>query len=106
MLRASAKATGAQLDLRGVVDDEVDPLVPYGIHLRAFADAVMRRDDAGLDAVRERLTVAVGRDGAATAAGVAANFEMMNRRLDATGVPVPRGGLAILDQLGRAPRTT
>jgi hypothetical protein len=102
MLRASAKATSTPLDLRGLVNDDVDPLLPGGRQLRAFADAITRRDTAELGAARGRLIAALGDQGTATAAGIVANFEMMNRILDATGVPVPRQRSAILDELGRA----
>ncbi|MBW3605300.1 MAG: hypothetical protein KY460_10390 [Actinobacteria bacterium] len=55
------------------------------------------------DITRGALTDTLGHAPAANAAGVVANFEMMNRILDATGVPIPRRRLAILRELGRSP---
>ena len=89
MLRASAAATATPLDLRGVVDDAVDPRVPGGIALRRFADVVVDGDADARDDARRAVDAAVGDGAADVAAGVAANFQMMNRLLDATGVPVP-----------------
>ena len=43
----------------------------------------------GLDAARSALLRVAGTDATAQAVAVAANFEMMNRVLDATGCPVP-----------------
>lgn len=105
MLRESAEATDTPLDLRGVVDDRIDPLVPAAQRLRAFADACTRRDASARTTTRGALTDTLGAAAAATAAGVVANFEMMNRILDATGVPIPRRRLAILRELGRSPDT-
>jgi hypothetical protein len=88
MLRASVQqTTGQSADLRSVVDDRIDPGLPWGIELRNVATAMVtgRR----LDERRQALSREAGPQVAAAAVGVCANFEMMNRILDATGCPVP-----------------
>lgn len=92
MLRASADQTDRTADTAGVADDDVDPGVPGGRELVAFTNALLgadRHDDAALLDARRALVATVGPAGAARAATVAGNFEMMNRLLDAAGVPVP-----------------
>ena len=87
MLRASALASGWMLDLRAIGDPTIDLRIPAGAALLAFTDALI--SDDGLSEARQRLVAAVGEDGAVRAALTAANFAMMNRIVDATGVPVP-----------------
>lgn len=76
----------------------MDPLAPGGRELRAFATALVRGDD--LETARADLVDAVGAEGAARAATVAANFEMMNRVVDATGCPIPSRAREMAGPLG------
>lgn len=92
MLRASAEATDTDLDPRFVTDAAVDPLIPNGALLLRFVDAVLAND--GVAPARDRVLAAVGAEGLVDAAGVIANFEMMNRIADGTGMPVGKGSLA------------
>ena len=105
MLRASAIAADHPLDLRAVTSNGADPGVPAGRQLLDFADALIDDDHADVDAARRALVDVAGRDGAARAAMVAGNFEMMNRILDATGVPVPVRMGEITAELGLPPFT-
>lgn len=92
MLRASATETDRPVDPAAIADPRVDPLLAGGTELLAFTDALLAsstHDEPGLVAARSALAEAVGPAGAARAATVAGNFEMMNRLLDAAGVPVP-----------------
>lgn len=100
MLRASVqKLPGEQrFDLRAVVDEDIEPRLPHGVELREFATAVVT--GRGLDAARASLARAAGPEAAAAAAGVCANFEMMNRILDAVGCPVPTRAREIATLLG------
>lgn len=100
MLRASAHATGVPVVVRGVVDAAVDLRVPAGDALRTLADAVTRRDEAMLQAARRGLAAEVGPRGTVTAIAVAANFQMMNRILDATGVPISKRRRDLAAELG------
>lgn len=92
MLRASAEATDTPLDPRFVTDPAVDPLVPGGGVLVDFVDATLAGDPA--DATRRAVIDVLGEGGLVDAAGVIANFEMMNRIADGTGMPVGGGRLA------------
>lgn len=88
MLRASARELGVEVDLRALVDgnrslglDGGRPLVTLGRAVAGGHDPV-----AAFDEVRD----AFGRPAAVDAAAVAANFEIMNRVVDATGLPFGR----------------
>lgn len=98
MLRASAITTGLTFDLRGLVDPDVSLGIPASRPLVEFTDALIA--GTGVAHARRRLVNAVGKEGAARAALVAANFEMMNRIVDATGVPVPPRMAEIFGDLG------
>ena len=102
MLRWSAQETGRAAELGAVVDPGADPLLPGGRALIALGRAVkvQQPDRAPLEAVAAALGLAAAVD----AAAVAANFQIMNRVVDATGLPVgPRrieANAAIVDVLG------
>lgn len=86
MLRVSSQHLDRAADLGALSDASVDPVTPSGRQLMAFADAVVLGDDLELPQATERLVAAVGPSGAGRAAAIAANFQMMNRMLDAIGV--------------------
>ena len=99
MLRASVqKTTGTAVDLRAVVDTAIDPGLPWGPELRDLATAMAT--GTRLDESRDALTRAGGLRVTAAAIGVCANFEMMNRILDATGCPVPERLRSVAGLLG------
>ncbi len=100
MLRASGKRTQRPVDLGSIVDITTDPLLPAGRELLAFTDAAVLRDDDEMPVAREALRQLVGDAGVVRAAACAGNFEMMNRLLDAIGVPVSEAGIALADGLG------
>lgn len=93
MLRASAAATSQPLDARAITDPAVDPLLPAGRLLLAFVGAVLGPAAPLGDATRRALLAELGASGLVDAAGVIANFQMMNRIADATGMPVGKGTL-------------
>ena len=93
MLRASAQVTTIPLDPRAITDRSVDPLLPAGEALLDFVDAVLTGDEASQEVTREAVAGELGPSGLVDAAGVIANFEMMNRIADATGMPVGKGTL-------------
>lgn len=88
MLRWSAHDTGRWVDLAGIVDGRVEPGVSGGRELAALGRAAAgnRVDRTPLEAV----SAAIGAPAALDAAAVAANFEIMNRVVDAVGLPVGR----------------
>lgn len=87
MLRASSHSAKTPLDLRAVSDRSLDPLVPGGRELLTFTDAVVA-GHGDLKGARRSLVDAVGAVGASAAARTCGNFEMMNRLVDATGIPI------------------
>lgn len=90
MLRASAEATNTPINLMAIADLSLDPLIPGGRELLAFTTALIAGNDQDLQTARSDLTLALGPVATAAAAGAAGNFQMMNRLLDATGVPKPK----------------
>ncbi len=104
MLRASAHATGQFIDLHAITDRAVDPLLAAGTELFAFVNALLRDDDTiqdgTLQAARTALTAAAGPYAVVRAAAVAGNFQMMNRLVDATGVPIGASLRSIAADLG------
>ena len=99
MLRASAHTTGQSIDLRAITDRASDPLLTAGRELLAFVTAVIRQD-TGLEAARTALRQSTGQYAVVRAAAVAGNFQMMNRLVDATGVPIGASLRAIAADLG------
>ncbi|WP_139306793.1 hypothetical protein [Modestobacter sp. DSM 44400] len=92
------KTTGTTVDLRAVVDDRIDPELPAGLELRSLATAMVTGQR--LEETRAALSRAAGPQMAAAAIGVCANFEMMNRILDATGCPAPERLRFVAELLG------
>ena len=88
MLSWSATETHQPVDLAGIVDDSCDPRLSGGRELIALGRAVKTTepDRRWLDALADVLDLAAAVD----AAAVAANFQIMNRTVDATGLPVGR----------------
>lgn len=99
MLRASVDKTDQTVDLLAITTPNVDSLIPHGRELLAFSDAIVA-GFGDLETARASAVAAVGERGAVRAAAVVANFEMMNRILDATGIPVPNRIRAIAPALG------
>ena len=102
MLRASSRHTGRPADARAVVDLTKDALVPHGAELLAFTDAAVLRDRDEMPVARQALLDVAGPEAVVRAAGCAANFQMMNRLLDALGVEVRRQGMELAAELGLA----
>lgn len=100
MLRASSQRTDRPTELRAIVDPVSDSLLPAGAGLLAFTDAAVLRDADEMSLARQRLGDQAGPEAVVRAAAVAGNFEMMNRLLDAVGVPVSSPGMALADELG------
>ena len=100
MLRWSVSSTQGNLDLTGIADPMIDPLVPAGRELLALTDAVVLRDEEERDAALEGLLPLVGTAGAVRAAAVIGTFEMMNRNLDGMGIGPSEASAAIAPDLG------
>lgn len=97
MLRESLRLAGQRFDLTHL-DDATE--APAGSEIVAFTRALVGRDGTALQDARTQLVRAVGEASAAAVAGSVGNFEMMNRILDATGVPTPGSMTELVDRLG------
>ena len=93
MLRASAQVTTTPLEPRAITDRSLDPLLPHGVALLDFVDALLVGSEADLTRAREKLLEEMGPASLVDAAAVVGNFQMMNRVADATGMPVGKGTL-------------
>lgn len=100
MLRASSNHSDRPAFIGAIVDPAADPLLAAGRELLAFTDAAVLGDTEELPIARAELLAAAGPDAVVRAAACAGNFQMMNRLLDAIGVPVSRAGAALAAELG------
>ena len=62
--------------------------VPHGKVLKGFAEALIENDEAALEASRKKLHEILGPEALVDSAAVAANFNMMDRIADSTGIPL------------------
>ena len=89
MLRASAAASGTEVDLKAIAGgDAGDGGVPHGRLLAGFAEAVLGEDEARLAASRECLRETLGDAALVDAAAMVANYSALDRVADATGIPL------------------
>ncbi|MDX2381743.1 MAG: hypothetical protein QNM02_18540 [Acidimicrobiia bacterium] len=86
MLRVSGQHLGRTPELGALSNSVPDPMTPAGPELLALTDAVVSADGDGAAQAAERLTEVLGEPSTVRAIAVAANFQMMNRMLDAIGV--------------------
>ena len=91
MLSWSSETTNTPVDVRAVTDPTVDPLIPGGVALLRYADAVVAQSTEEIRTTGETLGGDLGLAGLVDAAAVVGNFQMMNRVADGTGIPVGRG---------------
>ena len=91
VLRVSAEATGQKdVDVKAVLGGEHadKSSIPYARELTDFAEAVCRRNPQEIAGARKALMEVAGPKVMVDAAGVAANFQRMNRLADSSGVPL------------------
>ncbi len=88
MLRESIKAAGDSVDLEGLTDSSCleIPGIAHSKILIEFADTFMSRDAEALADVRQRLEREMNVEAVIDAAGVASNFQRMDRIADGTGL--------------------
>lgn len=89
-LRWSGEKLGYTIDIAGVADPSVDIGVPAGAALIRLVDAFLVSARASHEEAREAVMEAAGPEALVDAAAVFANFEMMNRVAEGTGLPVPQ----------------
>jgi diphthamide synthase (EF-2-diphthine--ammonia ligase) len=106
MLRESIKAEGDTVDLEGLTDSSCKEIagIEHSKILLEFADVFMTRDAPAVAEVRDRLEQEMGVEAVIDAAGVASNFQRMDRIADATGLrsgePIREMQQDLVDQLG------
>lgn len=81
-----------------MVDPAVESRLEAGAELSQLVSALTRGE--GIDAARAALVNTAGDRAAAAATAVCANFQMMNRVVDATGLPAPAPDHRLRQQLG------
>jgi hypothetical protein len=86
MLGTSASHNDQSIDLLGVGDESVDVGLTGGRSLSAITEAAVLRDEHEIATAREQAVGELGGPATMRAIAVAANFEMMNRLLDAVGI--------------------
>lgn len=100
MLRVSANTNDETINLLGVGNETIDSGVPNATVLSALAEAAVLRDEHEIEVARDRAVQDLGVATAMRVVAVAANFEMMNRLLDAAGIGPTGSGRAIGDLIG------
>ena len=88
MLRESIKAEGDSVDLEGLTDANCleIPGIAHSKILIEYSDTFMSRDAEALADVRQRLEKELNVQAVIDAAGVASNFQRMDRIADGTGL--------------------
>lgn len=87
MLRWSAIALGYDFNMAAVADRSVDAGIPGAGVILDLVDAVFV--GANLDRAREAVVAELEPESLIDAVGVYANFSMMNRLAEGTGIPIP-----------------
>lgn len=103
MLRESAHTARVALNLTAIGAPGANPGREDAAALLAFTDALVGDWAGRLAAARRHLVAVLGAPAVAPAAATAGNFEMMNRVVDATGVPVPARLAAVAAELALPP---
>ncbi|NIB38916.1 hypothetical protein HBA55_04920 [Pseudomaricurvus alkylphenolicus] len=91
MLQTSLHLTSSEaVDLVGLTDPDCKEIVgiPHSSALIRFCDAFMADDPEALASARELLVTEFGPEAMVDTAGIASNFQRMNRIADATGLPL------------------
>jgi len=95
---------GHEVNLKAIVDRQLDINFPGGSELLAFSDAVLGADLAELDKARSALEASLGPAAISAASIIAASFTKNDRIANGTGIPAePRmmeGAEDIREMLG------
>ena len=100
MLRASVEHHDGSLDPAAITAGCGSCGVEGSDEILALVDAVVMRDNAEYPDARVRAELRLGRNAADRVAMVAANFQMMNRLLDAIGAPVSPRLFPLAEEMG------
>ena len=89
MLSLSARTSGDDVDLHGIVaGEQVATGIPGDVALLAFAELGLGDDTAAIARARQRVTEELGEAAMVDAACIIANFQRMVRIADCTGIPL------------------
>lgn len=98
LLRASGEHSGEQYDLSAVLGDSgKDTGIPDADVLIRFAEAVVGYDEAETAAARQAVIDRMGEAALVDAAGIAANFNAIDRVADSSGIPLEDEKAAITE---------
>jgi hypothetical protein len=89
MLRESATLTGTSVNLEGISDPSCTRIddVPHSAALLRFCDTFLGDDAGAFAAARESLAAEMGVAAMVDVAGIASNFQRMDRIADGIGIP-------------------
>jgi hypothetical protein len=88
-LSSSARRSGIEIDVRGIVDPEIDTGIPGGRELLALGrEAVRPTPTAAAAAATIAVAGVIGPAAALAAVEQTGAFQMTNRAVEATGLPV------------------
>ena len=88
-LRMSGQDTGQEYDLREVTEGAAgEATIEHGALMNAFCEAIVGRDAARMETVRQQLVEAAGAAAMVDAAATIAAFNAYPRAADATGLPL------------------
>ena len=99
-LRVSARISGEDVDLGGIVAGQVVATgIPGGQALLAFAETGLGDDAEAIAAARLRVREGLGERAMVDAAGIIANFQRMVRIADGTGIALDNQLVALTADL-------
>lgn len=87
-LRESAKIKNLPIQLKGIVNPDIDIGIPGGTTLVKFASAIVGMDLPELTRARGILVNSLGIDALVASSVIAGNFSRNDRIADATGIPL------------------
>ena len=99
-LGMSGNDTGDNYNLESVMSGNMaDNVLPHGVILNEFLEAIFARDTTRLKDARNRLIEAMGEQALVDAAATIAAFNAYPRMADSTGIPLESGKEEITQEL-------
>ena len=99
-LGMSGKDTGDNYNLESVMSGNMaDNVLPHGVILNGFLEAIFARDTSRLKDAQNRLIEAMGEQALVDAAATIAAFNAYPRMADSTGIPLETGKEEITQEL-------
>tara|TARA_A100001037_G_scaffold17760_1_gene15387 strand:+ start:450 stop:779 length:330 start_codon:yes stop_codon:yes gene_type:complete len=96
----SGNDTGDNYNLESVMSGNMaDNVLPHGVMLNEFLEAIFARDTSRLKDAQKRLIEAMGEQALVDAAATIAAFNAYPRMADSTGIPLESGKEEITQEL-------